>query len=116
MAGSDAAKMKSLKNTMNDYIWASPSAPLGTSSVWSVPLIISPSIAAGTWLVGAFAQSTVLFVRQQMTIEFSFEDQDNFIKNLCTIRAEERMALAILNPQGLLTGAVTLAAQSAVKK
>jgi hypothetical protein len=45
-----------------------------------VPLIISPSIAAGTWLVGAFAQSTVLVVRQQMTIEFSFEDQDSFVE------------------------------------
>jgi HK97 family phage major capsid protein len=112
MNGGDANKMRLLKDSQGRYLWASPDSGVGARTVWSVPLIISPAIAPGTWLVGAFAQSCILFVRQAMTIEFSFEDQDNFIRNLCTLRAEERCALAIAVPGGLLKGATVLATQA----
>ena len=56
MNGVDVAKMRLLKTTPGDYLWASPDSALGVGSVWSVPLVISPSIAANNWLVGAFQQ------------------------------------------------------------
>jgi hypothetical protein len=102
--GVDVAKARLLKTTMGEFVWADPDSPIGTSQMWSVPVIKSPAIAPGTWLVGAFAQTCILFSRQQLTIEISFEDQDNFVKNLATIRAEERAALAIAVPHGLITG------------
>jgi HK97 family phage major capsid protein len=104
MAGSDVNTMRLAKETTGGFIWASPDSQIGTSKVWGIPLIISPSIAPKTWLAGAFSQSCVLFMRQVMTLEISYEDRDNFILNLATIRAEERGALAIPNPGGLIKG------------
>jgi hypothetical protein len=105
--GVDAAKMRLLKNTQEEYLWASPDSALGTASVWSVPLIISPSMAAGSWLVGAFPQSCLLFPRQMLTVEIAYENEDDFIRNLATLRAEERIASAVPVPQGLLKGTFT---------
>ena len=70
-------------------------------------LVISPSLAPGTFLVGAFGESAILFDRQTMTIDISYENEDDFVKNLATIRAELRSALAIPVPAGLVTGTVT---------
>lgn len=64
MNGMDVAKMRLLKDTQGNYTWASPDSAIGTAAIWSVPLVTSPSMAAGTWLTGAFRQSTTLFERQ----------------------------------------------------
>jgi hypothetical protein len=81
--------------------------------MWGVPTVISPSMPKGQFLVGAFAQSTLLFLRQMLSVEISFENEDDFIKNLCTIRAEERAGLAIPVPAGLINGAATAATATA---
>jgi HK97 family phage major capsid protein len=117
--GADANKMRLLKSTIGDYLWASPDSASGASRVWAVPLIISPAIAAGSFLVGAFSEATILFDRQVMTIEISYENEDDFIHNLACFRAELRCALAVPVPAGLVKGTVTLAAAangSAAKK
>jgi HK97 family phage major capsid protein len=107
MNGVDVAKMRLLKTTPGDYLWASPDSALGVGSVWSVPLVISPSIAANNWLVGAFQRSTLLFQRQVFTVEIAYENEDDFVKNLSTIRAEERIASATPVPSGLVKGTFT---------
>jgi hypothetical protein len=113
LSGVDANKMRLLKNSYGEYLWSSPDSAIGTTAVWSVPVVISPSMAAGTFLVGAFGQSTILFDRATLRVDISYENEDDFIKNLCTIRAELRSALAIPVPAGLLKGTVTLTAANA---
>lgn len=69
-------------------------------SLWGKPCAITPAIAAGTALVGAFRIASQYFQRMGMTIEMTNSDQDDFIKNRVTVRAEERLALAVYNPPG----------------
>jgi HK97 family phage major capsid protein len=100
----DVTNARLAKNTLGNYIWATPDSPIGTASMWNVPLVESPSIAAKTFLVGAFSESTILFDRQVMTIEISYENEDDFIHNLACFRAEMRFALGVPLTTGLLKG------------
>jgi HK97 family phage major capsid protein len=75
--------------------------------MWGVPVVISPSMTTGQFLVGAFSQATILFDRDVLRVDLSFENEDDFVRNMCTIRAEARMALAIPVPVGLVKGAFT---------
>jgi hypothetical protein len=102
--GLDVNKTRLLKTSTGEYLWSSPDGAIGTASMWSVPVIISPSIAAGSWLVGAFAQSALLFVRQMLVVEVAFQNEDDFIKNLACLRAEERIGSAVPVPAGLIKG------------
>lgn len=67
-------------------------------SIWGLPAVITTAIAQGTALTGAFKFAAQIFRRMGLTIESTNSDQDDFIKNLMTIRAEERLALACYKP------------------
>ena len=110
MNGSDISKTRLLKSTIGDYIWSDPDSETGTSAVWSVPLVRSISMPSNQFLVGAFGQSTLLFQRDILTVMIAFQNEDDFIKNLATFRAEERVALSVLLPGGLLRGTFSAAA------
>lgn len=66
--------------------------------IWGKPVVVTPAIAQGTALTGAFRLASQYFQRQGLTIESTNTDQDDFIKNLTTIRAETRLALAVYRP------------------
>jgi HK97 family phage major capsid protein len=102
--GADIAKMRLLKTSFGSYLWASPDSEIGTTSMWSVPVVRSVNMPAGTYLVGSFALSTILFMRQVLVLQIAFQNEDDFIRNLMAFRCEERAALAVLLPQGLITG------------
>jgi hypothetical protein len=54
---------------------------------------------AGDWMLGA-----QLLLRDDPTVEFSYENQDNFVKNVITVRVEGRDALAIYYPEAFVKG------------
>ena len=66
--------------------------------LWGKPVVVTPAIPSGTALTGAFRLGAQYFMRQGLTIETTNTDQDDFIKNLTTIRAELREALCVYLP------------------
>ena len=76
------------------------------SSLWQTPVVRSPSMTQGTYLVGDFVQATTIFDRWVPKIEISSEDEDNFRRNLVSIRAECRLALAVHQPQAMRKGSL----------
>jgi hypothetical protein len=59
-----------------------------------MPVVISPSVAEGKFLLGSFSEGSALFDREAMNVQISFENGDDFVKNMCTLRGELRSALA----------------------
>jgi HK97 family phage major capsid protein len=108
----DYTAMRLLKTTIGSYIFmgeggAGPDDETiweGAPLVWQVPMVVSPSMPAGQFVVGAFAQSTILFSRELLTIEIAFQNEDDFIRNLICLRGELRSGLAVPVPAGVLKG------------
>lgn len=69
----------------------------GGPSLAGVRVVMSNSVSAGNILAMNLAEGAVIFERQGATIEMGRVD-DDFTKNLMTLRAEERLALAVLRP------------------
>jgi HK97 family phage major capsid protein len=94
------------KDTQGQYYGGGPFSSLPTASIWGTPVAPTPSIVAGTALVGAFGTQSQVFRKGGIRVEASNSHQDFFIKNLVAIRAEERLALAVYRPGafGKVTG------------
>jgi HK97 family phage major capsid protein len=58
----------------------------------------------GNFLVGDYALGSQLFQRQGLEIEMFDQDRDNVVRNLITIRVEERHALAVYRPDAFVYG------------
>ncbi|QIG57676.1 major head protein [Arthrobacter phage Shoya] len=70
--------------------------------LWGLSTVVTPAIAAGTVLVGAFQQSSTLYRKGGVRVESTNSEGNDFTNNKITIRAEERIALATRVPAGLV--------------
>lgn len=68
------------------------------ATIWGLPTVVTSDIAAGTILVGAFKQGGTVLSKGGTQVAMSNSNEDDFIKNLVTIRAEERIGLAVRVP------------------
>ena len=100
------AKVVATKTGTGEYMTAGPFAPIQSPTLWGLPVAVTPAIAAGTALVGAFRTAAQIFRHGGIRVEASNSHQDFFVKNLVAIRAEERLALAVYRPAafGKVTG------------
>jgi HK97 family phage major capsid protein len=80
-----------------------------TPNLWGIPVTVSASVTSGTVIVGAFKTCASVVTNGGVSVEAVNTNEDDFVKNLMTIRAEERMALAVRRPAGFkkLTKAAT---------
>ena len=76
-------------------------------NLWGIPVCVTPAITAGKIMVGAFKTCGSVVQNGGVGVEATNTNEDDFVKNLMTIRAEERLALAVRRPAGfkLLTKA-----------
>ncbi|MNN75984.1 Phage capsid family protein [compost metagenome] len=63
-------------------------------------------MAVNEFLTGAFNLAAQIFDRQDVEVLLSSENEDDFVKNMLTIRVEERLALAVYRPEAFVTGDV----------
>lgn len=66
-------------------------------------VVLSSAVSSGNILVMNMAQAAVIFERQGAVVEMG-RTGDDFTSNLLTIRAEERLALAVLRPSCVYYG------------
>jgi HK97 family phage major capsid protein len=104
LSPADWADIELTKDSLGRYVWSSPTSS-NPGMIWGLPVAQCFSMQRGDFLVGAFKLAAVLFDREQSTILLSTEDQDNFVRNMVTILAEERIALAVSRPAAIVYGA-----------
>lgn len=100
---SDWEEIELTKTDEGAYIWANPRGLLGPT-LWGLPVIDTTAVEEGEFLVGNFQMAAMLWDREDAVVDISTEDRDNFIKNMVTIRAEERLALEVSRPEALIYG------------
>jgi len=91
------------KATDGQYITANPMNAM-PAQLWGKRIVATNSIAAGTFLVGAFMMGAQIWDRMDAAVQISYEDGDNFKKNMATLLAEERLALTIYRPAAFIKG------------
>lgn len=99
----DWAVIELTKDAAGGYIFANPLAMAGPT-LWGKRVVPTNSMAIGAFLVGAFKMAATLYDRLQPEVLISSENADDFEKNLLTMRAEERLALAVKRPGALIKG------------
>ncbi|WP_309086458.1 phage major capsid protein [Chelativorans sp.] len=104
----DWASIETLKDSTGRYIIGNPQGTIAPT-MWRLPVVETQAIAVGTFLTGAFRLGAQLFDRWDARVEVGFVN-DDFIKNLLTILAEERLALAVYRPESFVTGPLAPAA------
>lgn len=97
------AAIELTKDNDGRYIFANPTGMAGPT-LWGRRVISTQAMDAGEFLVGAFGMGAQGWDREDMSVMVSTEDRDNFIKNMVTILAEERLALTVLRPEAFIVG------------
>jgi len=87
------------------YLYGAPGTH-GGMSPFGVQVVLSNNMPLANFLIGDLNGSCSLYNRQGATVEMGFVD-DDFTKNLVTIRAEERMGLGTDRASGIMYGAIT---------
>jgi HK97 family phage major capsid protein len=91
------------KATDGQYVWTNPA--LGNApQLWGKRVVATNSLAQGTFIVGAFAMGAQIWDRMQASVMVSLENSDNFVKNMATILAEERLCLTVYRPSAFVVG------------
>jgi HK97 family phage major capsid protein len=99
----DYAAITLLKNTAGDYIYANPQSLVGPT-LWGLPVVETVAMDIDRFLVGAFAIAAQIYDRMGTEVLISSEDRDNFVKNMLTVRAEKRLAMAVKRSEALVYG------------
>jgi HK97 family phage major capsid protein len=99
----DWTRIELTKDAENRYIFAQPQT-VATPRLWNRPVVATQALDPDEFLTGAFLLGAQVFDREDANVELSTEDSDNFRKNLVTIRAEERLVLAVYRPEAFVYG------------
>lgn len=87
------------------YLYGLPGQFAGVNP-FGVRVVMSNNMASGKFLIGALNSSAMVYNRQGAVVEMGYIN-DDFTKNLVTIRAEERLGLGVERPSGILYGNFT---------
>ena len=82
--------------------------PANVSNLWGIKTVVTTAIAQGSAFVGGFQECGQVFRRNGVVLDMTNSNNNDFETDLITLKAEERLALAVYRPAGF--GRVTLTA------
>lgn len=103
----DWGTIERIKGNDGHYIFGSPGAAV-QPVLWGLPVVLSAAMPLGKYWVGNLTLGVTGFMREDVAVELSTEDGNNFTKNLCTIRAEMRGCCGVAIPDACAGGDLSL--------
>tara|TARA_R110002126_G_scaffold285701_18_gene436777 strand:+ start:40786 stop:42012 length:1227 start_codon:yes stop_codon:yes gene_type:complete len=103
MNPADWLYIRLLKDAGGNYIFGEPGQTV-EPRLFGVPVIATPAMAVDKFLVGQFQTAATIYDRWDARVEIATENEDDFIKNMLTILAEQRLAFAVKRPLALTYG------------
>ena len=90
----DWAILRALKGgTSSGYLGGGPFTT--TNNPWGLRVVVTPAAVSGTAIVGDFAQGGKVYRKGGLRMDSTNTDQDDFVKDLVTIRAFQRQVLGV---------------------
>lgn len=99
----DWAVIELTKATDGTYIIANPQGGIAPR-MWNLPVVPVQAMVAGEFCVGSFRTGAVIYDRMGVEVLISTENADDFEKNMATMRAEARVAIAVKRPGSFIKG------------
>ena len=101
-------KIALLKATTNEYLRNQIYSGL-VPTIMGIPVTANTAVTAGKFLVGDLNQATQLWIRENLSVEFSREDSTNFRDGFVTVKVSERIALTNYQPNAIVQGTFSTA-------
>ncbi|MGR3512741.1 MAG: phage major capsid protein [Paracoccaceae bacterium] len=98
----DWMRMRLLKDGDGKYILGDPQSNV-TPNLFGLPVVPTQAMEVDKFLVGDFMSAGTLYDRWTPRVETAYVE-DDFVRNLVTILAEERLAMAVKKPLALTYG------------
>lgn len=102
----DWARIELTKDSQGRYIVGNALSPIGPT-LWNLPVVQTQAMASGEFLTGAFNIAAQIFDRMGVEVLLSTENSTDFENNMCTIRVESRLALAVYRPEAFVAGDIS---------
>jgi len=102
----DWAGIDLLKDSQGRFVFGHPGSQ-STPALWGKDVVESNSMSVGEWLTGDLQMAATLYDRSEAEVTISSEHGTNFIEDMLTMKARQRMALAVKRPAAMVTGNFT---------
>jgi len=86
------------------YLVGNPVNGTTVKRLWGLPVLDSLNMVQNHFLVGNFRLGAAIFDRQEANVQIANTNEDDFIRNMITILAEERLGLAVYRPDAFVEG------------
>jgi HK97 family phage major capsid protein len=101
----DSIQRRKVGSSDDRYVYGDPNMSWNATPLWGLTPIVTNSQTAGTFLLGD-TNGCAIFDRQQASVEASRDDSTNFQKLMISLRATERLALAVFRTEAFITGSL----------
>lgn len=101
----DSIQRRKVGSSDDRYVYGDPNMSWNATPLWGLTPVVTNSQTSGTFLLGD-SNGCMVFDREQASVEISYEDSTNFQKNMATIRAELRGAVAVFRTEAFITGSL----------
>ena len=101
----DSIQRRKVGSSDDRYVYGDPNMSWLATPLWGLTPVVTNSQTSGTFLLGD-SMGAMVFDRQQAAVEIAYENGTDFVKNMATIRAELRGAVAVFRTEAFITGSL----------